>query len=313
MTRDASAADPGWVVVGPTAVGKSGVAMCLARQLGGEIITVDSMQVYRGLDIGTDKPSPSDRALIPHHLVDVVSLAESFDAARFVRLARAAAADIRGRNRAVISSGGTGLYLKAWVEGLGHAPPADPELRLALEQMPLAELLEELRRRDPVAYERIDRRNPRRVIRAVEVLRLAGEPLASQRATWRPVEEAPEPRPGYFGLVRPAASLARRIEARVERMFAEGLVEETRALLEAGLRSNATACQAIGYRQVMEMLDGQRSCAETIDLVKRRTRQLARRQLTWFRRQTPVTWLEVGDDEPDASVVDRILRRRGQT
>lgn len=299
--------DPGLVVVGPTAVGKSGVAMALAGHLNGEILSIDSMQVYRGLDIGTDKPSSVARERVPHHLVDVVSLNENFDAARFVRHAEESVGAIRARGHQPVSCGGTGFYLKAWVEGLGSLPPADPELRMSLEQTPLAELLEELKVQDPETYERLDRNNPRRVIRAVEVLRLTGEPASAKRAAWQGVSESRPPRPGFYGMIRPTETLDRRIEARVDSMFARGLVEETRSLLDAGLRDNATACQAIGYRQAIEHLKGIRSLAETVDLVKRRTRQFARRQLTWFRRQIPLTWIEVADGETEEAVAGRIL------
>src|SRR6185295_2916632 len=153
---------------GPTAVGKSAVAIELAKRLGGEIVSVDSMQVYRGLDIGTAKPSAEERRRVPHYLIDVVDLAESFDAAQFIRRAHEAVEDIRSRRRLPILCGGTGLYFKAFLQGLGGSPPADPKLRRELETMPLPDLLRELAERDPATYASIDRRNPRRVIRALE-------------------------------------------------------------------------------------------------------------------------------------------------
>ncbi len=153
--------------------------------MGGEIISVDSMQVYRGLDIGTAKPSPADRARVPHHLIDVCDLTESFDAAQFVRLAQKAVEEIQARGRVPIFCGGTGLYFKAFLSGLGEAPSANPELRARLEAMPFEALLRELRERDPAAYEKIDKQNPRRVIRAVEVIRLTGKKFSQQRAEWK--------------------------------------------------------------------------------------------------------------------------------
>ena len=173
-------------LAGPTAVGKSAVALALAESLGGEIISVDSMQVYRGLDLGTAKPSAAERARVPHHLLDVVELSEAFDAAQFVRLATAAVVEIQARGRVPIFCGGTGLYFKAWLEGLGEAPPSDARVRAELEAAPLSELLAELEQRDPLTYARIDRQNPRRVIRAVEVIRLTGKPFSAQRANWNP-------------------------------------------------------------------------------------------------------------------------------
>lgn len=280
------------LIAGPTAVGKSAVALCLAEQLGGEIITVDSMQVYRGLDLGTAKPSAAERARVPHHLIDVADLTEAFDAAQFVCLARRAVPEIQQRGRVPILCGGTGFYLKAFLEGLGEAPPADPALRAELEATPLPELLAELARRDPATAERIDRQNPRRVIRAVEVIRLTGKAFSVQRALWKQSGAVgADARPTAFGLSRAPDDLRRRIDTRVDEMFARGLVEETRRLLEQGLKQNPTAMQAIGYRQVVAHLESGLSLAETIELVKRRTRQFARRQMTWFRRQLPLEWI----------------------
>src|SRR5579863_7912398 len=230
------------VLAGPTASGKSEVALLLAEQLGGEIISVDSMQVYRSLDIGTAKSNADERRRVPHHLIDIVELTESFDAAQFVRLAGEAVAGIQSRGKIPILCGGTGLYFKAFLAGLGNAPPADANLRAELESMPLAKLSEELQQRDTATFERIDRQNPRRVIRAVEILRLTGRPI--ERADWAAAN--PNTIRGY-GLTRPASELHARINARVDAMFARGLVDETRQLLARGLESNQTAMQAIGY------------------------------------------------------------------
>lgn len=304
-------ADPLYLA-GPTAVGKSAVALALAARLGGEILSVDSMQVYRGLDLGTAKPDPAARARIPHHLVDVVEPDQPFSAADFVRLARAAVEAIQRRGRLPLFCGGTGLYFKAWLEGLGQAPPPDPALRAALEATPLPALLEELRAGDPATYARIDRANPRRVVRAVEVLRLTGRPWSAQRAVWGPPAHrlaAPAP-PVIFGLRRPPADLRARLEARVEAMFAAGLIEETRRLLSRGLPPRCTALQALGYRQVVEHLRGARDLAETLALVKRRTWQFARRQMTWFRHQLPMQWLDVSPEEPPEVTAGRILQAR---
>src|ERR1700743_2026758 len=178
-------------LAGPTAVGKSEIALLLAEKIGGEIISVDSMQVYRGMDIGTAKPSREERARVRHHLIDVVQLTELFDAAQFVARANAAVAEIQSRGKSPIFCGGTGLYIKAFLEGLGGAPPADEKLRAELEAAPLSELLAELAERDPVTYEKIDRKNPRRVIRAVEVIRLTGRKFSEQRAGGRGGQEPP--------------------------------------------------------------------------------------------------------------------------
>lgn len=277
---------------GPTAVGKSALALALAEKIGGEIISVDSMQVYRGLDIGTAKPTAAERERVPHHLIDICDLSEAFDAAQFVRLAHTAVEDIQARNRTPIFCGGTGLYFQAFLEGLGEAPPADEKLRSELETIPLEKLVEELRERDPVTFEKIDRQNPRRVIRAVEVIRLTGRKFSEQRSTWEQATgKSPEPAdrnvcptPRIVCLTRAPGDLHARINVRVDEMVARGLVDETRQLLKHGLAENKTAMQAIGYRQVVEHLRGERNLKETIESVKIRTRQFAKRQMTWFRR-----------------------------
>jgi tRNA dimethylallyltransferase len=289
-------------IAGPTAVGKSAVAFALAEQCGGEIISVDSMQVYRGLDLGTAKPTAAERARVPHHLIDVAELTEAFDAAKFVTLAERAVKEIQARGRLPIFCGGTGLYFKAYLEGLGEAPPSDEKLRAELEAVSLAELLRELEQRDPVTFAKIDRNNPRRVIRALEVIRLTGKPFSAQRAEWNPSSTLHPPSSHLYCLSRPAADLHARINARVDEMFAAGLVEETRQLLQHSLEQNKTAMQAIGYRQVVEHLRGERSLPETIELVKIKTRQFAKRQLTWFRKHAKARWIEVNPDIPVAQI-----------
>ena len=269
-------------IAGPTAVGKSEVALLLAEKIGGEIISVDSMQVYRGLDIGTAKPSAAERARVPHHLIDVVELHEPFDAARFVELAGKAVTEIQSRNHVPIFCGGTGLYFKAFLEGIGQAPPSDAKLRAELEATPLTGLLRELEQRDPATFEKIDRQNPRRVVRAMEVIWLTGRPFSEQRAEWNPCSILHAPSSYFHGFTRASADLHARIATRVDAMFAHGLVDETRRLLDHGLEQNRTAMQAIGYRQVVEHLRGERSLPETIELVKIKTRQFAKRQMTWI-------------------------------
>jgi tRNA dimethylallyltransferase len=333
-------------LAGPTAVGKSAVALALAEKIGGEIITVDSMQVYRGLDIGTAKPAADERKKIPHHLLDVCELNEAFDAAQFIRLAQKAVEEIQSRGRTPVFCGGTGLYFKVFLDGLGEAPPADEKLRAELEAAPFAALLAELRERDPAAYEKIDKQNPRRVIRAVEVIRLTGKKFSEQKAQWggtaaatrsadipvcgftelsssvsatakaghelatgkspEPADKNVCPTPRLFCFTRPAEDLHRRINVRVDEMFRLGLVDETRGLLQHGLAENKFAMQAIGYRQVVEHLRGERGLAETIELVKIRTRQFAKRQLTWFRRHGNCQWLELAPDETVAETVVKL-------
>ena len=283
-------------IAGPTAVGKSEIALRLAEQLGGEIISADSMQVYRGLDIGTAKPLPAERARVPHHLIDICDLKENFDAAQFIRLAQKAVEEIQARNKIPIFCGGTGLYFKAYLSGLGEAPATNPELRAELEAASFESLLRELQERDPAAYAQIDKQNPRRVVRAVEVIRLTGKKFSEQRAEWKAQRAVPA-KINFYCFTRPPADLHACINARVDAMFAHGLVDETRELLTHGLEQNKTAMQAIGYRQVVEHLRGERPLAETVELVKSRTRQFAKRQLTWFRRQLDPEWIELKPGE----------------
>ena len=263
------------------------------------------MQVYRGLDIGTAKPSPAERQRVPHHLIDVVDLTTPFDAAQFVEMAHKAVAEIQSRQRVPIFCGGTGLYFKAFLDGLGEAPPSDEKLRAELEAAPLAGLLRELEQRDPVTFAKIDRQNPRRIIRAVEVIRLTGKPFSEQRSDWETRNSKLETR-NFFGLSRPAADLHARTNARVDEMFRRGLVAETRELLTRGLEQNKTAMQAIGYRQVVQHLRGERTLPDTIELVKIKTRQFAKRQLTWFRRQLNPEWIELTVGDSPEKVLQRL-------
>jgi tRNA dimethylallyltransferase len=304
-----------FLLAGPTAVGKSEVALVLSETMGGEIISVDSMQVYRGLDIGTAKPGATERARVQHHLIDVGDLSEEFSAAKFVRLALHAVQEIQSRGRLPMLCGGTGLYFKALLSGLGTSPASDPALRAELEGTPLPELLAELARHDPATWEQIDRNNPRRVIRAVEVIRLTGKPISTQRNHWKSETRSTRAGPRIFGLRRSPEDLRRRIDLRVDKMFELGLVAETEQLLRRGLAENKTALQALGYRQVTEHLRGERSLAETIDLVKIRTRQFAKRQMTWFRNQLDVQWvqLEPEDSAQQAAEKLELLLRNGES
>lgn len=292
------------LIAGPTAVGKSEIALLLAEKLGGEIISVDSMQVYRGLDLGTAKPSAAERKRVPHHLIDVVDLTEPFDAAKFVELANKAVIEIQSHGRVPILCGGTGLYFKAFLDGLGEAPASDKKLRAELEAAPLEELLRELELRDPATFTKIDRQNPRRVIRAVEVIRLTGRPFSQQRSDWSSCTTHHAPR--RFGFTRSSTDLHARISARVDEMFRRGLVDETRQLLTRGLAENKTAMQAIGYRQVVEHLRGERPLKETIELVKSKTRQFAKRQMTWFRKHASLEGMELLPTDDTRVVAEQI-------
>jgi tRNA dimethylallyltransferase len=280
-------------IAGPTAVGKSEIAFALAEKIGGEIISVDSMQVYRGLDIGTAKPNAEERKQIPHHLIDICDLTENFDAAQFVRLSQKVVEEIQLRNKIPIFC------------GLGEAPSANSELRAELETAPFEKLLHELRERDLETYEKIDKQNPRRVIRAIEVIRLTGKKFSEQRAEWPSQVQSPKSKV-IFVLTRKQDDLHERINFRVDEMFRRGLLDETRELLKRELEQNKTAMQAIGYRQAVEHLRGERDLAETIELVKIKTRQFAKRQLTWFRRYGNCEWIELSKTDSPEKIIEQL-------
>lgn len=268
-------------IAGPTAVGKTAHAIRLAQELDGEVISVDSMQVYRGLDIGTAKPTLKERQGIPHHLIDVVDLTEPFDVQKFLELARPIEKRLIQQGKTPIYCGGTGLYYKALLEGLDPLPPSDPDLREQLNQTPLENLLEELQKTDPIHYQTIDRQNPRRIIRAIEIIRLTGKPVTQQRTKWT---KTPTQNPPKLTLLTcPKEILHQKINTRVDQMFERGLVAETEHLLKLGLTKNPTAQQSLGYRQVIAHLNGETTLEQTIDQVKTKTRQYAKRQMTWFR------------------------------
>lgn len=285
------------IVLGPTAVGKSRVAVDLALRFGGEVISGDSIQVYRGFDIGTDKPGPEARRGVPHHLIDIVGPEVQYTAADFVRDALAAARDIAARGRRPIVAGGTGLYLKALVDGLFPGPGRDPAVRESLEAEAREHGLDALYRRleaaDPEYARKIRGRDRVRIIRALEVLMTTGRPLSEHfRETRSPVAGRTLVR---LGLALDRETLCRRIEDRVDRMFARGLVEEVRGLLERGVPASAPPFRALGYRHVVRQLAGEIGWDEAVALTKIETRQYAKRQMTWFRKMADVAWFSPDD------------------
>ena len=298
--------DPVIYITGATGSGKSALAMRLANTLGGEIISVDSMQVYCGLNIGTAKPSSQEQNEIQHHLIDVAQLSEAFDAAQFVSLAQQALKLIWKRGRVPIFCGGTGLYFRALIEGLGESPPSDESLRDELALMPIESLVAELRIKDPEAAKQVDLKNPRRVLRAIEVIRLTGRPYSEQRIGWDNVDKAPQ---NLFCISREVDVLNQRIHKRVDEMFNQGLVEETQTLIKKGLRNNRNACQALGYRQVLDLLDGKLDLENVVHQVKTKTRQFAKRQRSWFRNQMKCKFLEWPDEENVNSFSEQLLAK----
>jgi tRNA dimethylallyltransferase len=291
-------------LVGPTAVGKSAVALEVARRLNAEIVSADSMQVYRGMDIGTAKPDARERSLVPHHLIDVCDVNEPFDVKRFVDLANKAIQDIQARGKIALVVGGTGLYVRALRHGLFEGPSRNVELRARLESRSAPELFEELQRLDPVTARRIDRHNPRRLVRALEVFYETGQPIRQLQTQWD-TDSARRSLPA-FGLTRERADLTGRIDRRVEEQIDAGWVDEVRRLRPLGLEKNATAMQAAGYRELVAHVRGDLSLAEAVALIKTRTRQLAKRQLTWFRREPRLQWVEIGRGEQPSETATRV-------
>jgi tRNA dimethylallyltransferase len=282
------AADPSadaYILTGPTGSGKSRLALQLAERLGAEVVSMDSMALYRGLDIGTAKPSAADRRRVPHHLIDVLDPWESASVAWWLREARRCADDIRARGRRVLVVGGTPLYLKALLHGLFDGPPADAALRRRLTDQAGREGPAALHARlaavDPAAA-RLHPNDVRRVVRALEVWELTGRPMSAWQTQW--ASAAPRRTgPPVLCLDRPREELYARIDARVVAMFAEGLLDEARALRRLPRPLSREAAKALGYQEVFDHLDGRAGLDETVAQIQRRSRRFAKRQLTWFR------------------------------
>ncbi len=284
-----------WFLTGATASGKSAVGLELARRIDAEIVSLDSMAVYRGMDIGVAKPTAEDRARAPHHLIDLLDPSEDFNVAQYLDRAEQAVREIFSRGRQALFVGGSPLYLKALLRGLFAGPAADWGLREELEQLAAREgpayLHRELSAADPAAAAKLHPNDTRRLIRALEVFRRTGQPISSQQRQFHSEQAAANGR--VFVLNWPREQLHERIDRRVEEMFTAGLVDEVRKLLADGRPLSRTASQAVGYREVIECLNSRGDFAATIELVKLRTRQLAKRQLTWFRSLSECRWINV--------------------
>ncbi|MDR5709004.1 MAG: tRNA (adenosine(37)-N6)-dimethylallyltransferase MiaA [Armatimonadota bacterium] len=296
---------PVLAIVGPTAVGKTEVAVLVAERIGGEILCADSRTVYRGMDIGTAKPSPQLRARVPHHLLDVVEPHEVFTVQRFQQLARETIARIRARDRVPMLVGGTGLYVRAVLDGLRIPPvPPDWELRRRLEEEEHRQpgvLFRRLREVDPESAARIHPTNLRRLIRALEIWHHLGVPPSQVRA------RGPEEPSLRVGLTMDRRMLYARIDRRIDEQLQAGFVEEVRRLLAGGVPPSAPALQALGYREIAAHLHGEMSLAEAISRWRRNTRRYARRQLIWFRADPQVQWLDVTGLPPEG-VAERVVQ-----
>jgi tRNA dimethylallyltransferase len=293
------------IIAGPTGAGKTDLALRLAQRLGGEIVGADAFQVYAGLPVLTAQPDPSQRALVPHHLIGCVDPLESFDAGSYLRMAEPVIAGIAARGRPPIVVGGTGLYLKSLLGGLDEMPPGDPELREELAAMDLPTLIARLARLDPAAPAAVDCANRRRVERALEIVTLTGEPLAASRKGSRPLPA------GVRALLlgRAREELHARIAANVETMFARGVEAEVAALPPE--RVGPTASGTLGLREIRALVDGEMTREETRDAIVTATRRYAKRQLTWFRNQHDFPVLNLSLYPANDQAVEEALRLIG--
>lgn len=296
---------PIYVLTGPTAVGKTGISLALARRLGAEIISADSRQVYRGLDVGTAKPSPAERAAVPHHFVDELDLGEPFSAGRFAEAATERIRQLHAAGKEALVVGGSTLYVEALAHGLADVPSVDPEVRASLTRRLHEEgpdvLFGELEAADPVSAARLDPTKTQRVVRALEVYVATGRPVSYYQ------QQAPRaPFPSVVVVLdRPRDELYERINRRVDVMLARGLVDENRGLLEAGISADLNPLRTIGYQEPLAYLRGEVDYDEMVRRLKQNTRRYAKRQLTWFRRRPEYERVDVraftsADDAADA-------------
>jgi tRNA dimethylallyltransferase len=299
------------LLAGPTGVGKTDCAIELALQLGGEIINADSMQVYRRMEIGTAKPGPAQRALVPQYLLDVVDPDEPFDAGHYLQLVQPVIEALHGRGKLPLVVGGTGLYMKVLTRGICPVPPSDPtvkrQLLQELESFGPARLHKDLLKVDPESARRIHSNDRQRIVRALEVFRVTGKPLSH----WQAGHGFREPlyRALKLFLFRPREELYRRIDARVETMMAEGFLDEVRGLLAQGYGPRLKPMQSLGYRQLVRHLQGECSLPEAVNEIQRDTRRYAKRQITWFRADPEFVWCSPADDQRMLDLVRETISR----
>lgn len=301
-------------ILGCTASGKGELGRAVAKRMGGEIVSVDSMKIYRGMDIGTAKPSVADRVEIPHHLIDVADPWDSFNAASFVDLADAAVEGIHTRGRPAIVVGGTVLYFRAFYLGLFEGPAADPafrsEFRRRAAETGLDALHAELANVDPIAAARIHRKDLRRIERALEVHALTGQPISALQTQWdSPAPRRPDWKWRLIGLRRERDDANRRINERVRRMIAAGLVEEARSIWANPRGVSAQARQAVGYAELFEHFQGRLTSEEAIERIKINSRRLAKQQRTWLRRMPEIAWFDLRNDQTATEVLDQIAEQ----
>lgn len=304
-----SHAKPLVVIVGPTAVGKSQIAILVAKALGTEVLTADSRQVYRGMDIGTDKPTMAERQGVPHRLIDLVDPDQPFNTGQFRRQAVAEIARLHGEGKVPLLVGGTGLYVRTVLCGLWEGPAADWEFRRELERAAAANEPDWLHRRlaevDPESARRLHPHDRVKIVRALEVHHLLGRPLSGEH-TRHAFSEQPFA-PLLIGLTRERSALYRRVDDRVELELAKGLVEETTRLLDRGYGRHLGSMKGLGYKQIAGHLAGDYDYEEAVRRLKRDTRRFAKRQLTWFRREPGLRWLSIEDSDTPDQVAGRIV------
>lgn len=302
--------EPLLALVGPTASGKTEAALAVAESIGAEILSIDSMVVYRGMDVGTAKPTVGQRARVPHHLIDLVEPSEPFSVVAFQAAARAAADDVRRRGPRPLLVGGSGLYFRAVVDDL-EFPGTEPETRGVLEGEATVLGAERMHRRladlDPVAASKIEPGNVRRTVRALEVAAITGRPFSSYAAGW---ESYPPERVRAAGIHLEPEQLATRVEGRVHAMLSEGWLLEVEGLVARGFGAWLTATQAIGYAELARYVAGELSLEDAVRQTVKRTKALARRQMAWFRRDPRIRWFPVGD-EGAVGAVDLIVEHLG--
>jgi len=294
------------LILGVTASGKGRLAFELAKSINAEIISIDSMKVYRRMDIGTAKPPKEVRDRIPYHLIDVVEPADPFSVARFLELAQAAINDIKSRNKPVVAVGGTALYIKSLLYGLFEGPGADEQIRAELKARAQAEglapLYEQLQKIDPAAAGRISPNDAKRIIRALEIYRLTGKPISSFQSQWN---QSSGHEWTILGLRREKTEENKRINARVKKMIDDGLVDEVKRLLAEPKPLSDQARCAIGYAEIIDYLSGRISLDDAVELIKKNTRKFAKAQRTWFKTFKNVHWLDLAPDESIDSVLTR--------
>jgi tRNA dimethylallyltransferase len=295
------------LILGVTASGKGQLAFSLAEGLDAEIISIDSMKVYKRMDIGTAKPPKQARKRIKHHLIDVVEPSESFSVATFLELADKAIQEIKSRDRPIIAVGGTALYIKALLYGLFEGPGTNEQIRSELRDRAqingLTQLHRELAQVDPAAAERIDPNDSKRIIRALEVFRITGKPISNLQRQF--TAEKPVHDWTIIGLRRPKTEENKRINARVKNMLAVGLIDEVKSLLAEAKPLSPQARYAIGYAEIINYLNGETNLEETTELIKKNTRRLAKSQRTWFKTFKNVNWLNIDPDESAEKTLDR--------